>query len=101
MIEFHVDDHPSLQDLANKKYPVFGGGMSVQAPPGSKPIIVLGQDEAVFNENSTNSKQWVGPNGERPILPKNNGLGRMVSAFQSRDLGWGMVLPKEINSTDK
>ena len=69
--------------------------MSVQAPPGSKPIIVLGQDEAVFNENSTSSKQWVGPTGERPILPKNNGLGRMVSAFQSRDLGWGMALPKE------
>ena len=68
MVEFHVDDHLSLQDLANKKYPVFGGGMSVRAPPGSKPIIVLGQDEAVFNENS---KQWVGPNGERPILPKN------------------------------
>ncbi len=51
MIEFHVDDHPSLQDLANKKYPVLGGGMSVRAPPGAKPIIVLGQDEAVFSEN--------------------------------------------------
>ena len=31
MIEFHVDDHPSLQDLTNKKYPVFGGCMSVWA----------------------------------------------------------------------
>ena len=68
--------------------------MSVRAPPGSKPIIVLVQDEAVFNESSTSSKQWVGPNGERPILPKNNGLGHLVSAFQSRDLGWGMVLLK-------
>jgi hypothetical protein len=93
MIEFHVDDHPSLQDLANKKNPVFGGGMSVRAP-GSKPNIVLGQDEAVFNENLTSSKQWVGPNGERPILPKNNGLGQMVSAFQSRDLGWEWCCPK-------
>ena len=55
--------------------------MSVQAPPCSKPIIVLGQDEAVFNENSTSLKQWVGPNRERPIFPKINGLGWMVSAF--------------------
>jgi hypothetical protein len=50
----------------------------------------------VFNENSKSTKQWVGPIGGRPILPKNNGLGRMVSAFQSRDLGWGMVLSKAL-----
>jgi hypothetical protein len=95
MIEFHVDDHPSLQDLANKKHPVFGGGMNDQSPAGAKPIIVLSQDEAVFNANSMSTKQWVGLNRERSILPKNNGLGRMVSTFQSRDLGWGMVLPRE------
>jgi len=29
MIKFHIDDHSSLQDLANKKYHVFGGCMSV------------------------------------------------------------------------
>ena len=29
------------------------------------------------------------------FFQKNNGLGWMVSTFQLRDLGWGMVLSKE------
>ena len=71
MVEFHVDDHNDLQAYADKKYPEFGGPVSVRAPPGVKPIIVFGQDEAIYNQNSTNTSHWVGPNGERPLLPKN------------------------------
>jgi hypothetical protein len=42
MIEFHVDDHPQLQVIADRKHPRFGGKISVQLPPGSKPIILVG-----------------------------------------------------------
>jgi hypothetical protein len=38
----------------------------------------------------------VGPNGEILILSKNNGLGNIVSAFQSRELCWGMVKKESI-----
>jgi hypothetical protein len=42
MIEFHVDDHSQLQVIADRKHPRFGGKISVQLPPGSKPIILVG-----------------------------------------------------------
>jgi hypothetical protein len=40
-----------------------------------KPVILIRQDEAVFNENVTNTMQLVGPNGERPLLSKIISLG--------------------------
>ncbi len=64
-------------------------------PPGEKPIIVFGQDEAIYNQNASNTSHWVGPNGERPLLPKNNGIGKMISAFQCRETGWGIYLSSE------
>ena len=88
MVELYMDDHDCLQDIANKKHPL-GGVVSVRSYTHHRPTIIFGQDEAVFNENSTNTMQWVGPNGERPLLPKNNGLGVMISAFQSCEFGWG------------
>jgi hypothetical protein len=36
-----------------------------------------------------NLKGWVGPNGERCLDPKTAGDGFMISAFKSRDLGFG------------
>ncbi len=69
MVELHVDDHNCLKDIANKKHQ-FGGIVSVRSHAHKRPTIIIGQDEAVFNENSLNMMQWVGPNGERPLLPK-------------------------------
>jgi len=67
----------------------------VRSDPGEKPIINFGQDKAIYNQNSSNTYQWVGPNGERPLLPKNNGMGKMVSGFQSRQSGWGIEMTNE------
>ena len=41
MIEFHVDDHDYLQAYEDKKYPDFGGSVSIRTPPGVKPVIFL------------------------------------------------------------
>lgn len=38
---------------------------------------------------------WVGPNEECPLLPKNQGLSLMISAFQSRELDWGVGITEE------
>jgi hypothetical protein len=62
---------------------------------------MFGQDEAIYNQNLVNSVQWVSPDGERPILPKNNGMGKMISAMQSRETGFGSGITedqlKEVN----
>jgi len=92
MIELHVDDHNDLQELANKKYE-FGGALSVRI--SGKPLIIIGQDESVYNQFAFGNKQWVSEKGERAFLPKSDGLGIMISAMQSREFGFGMVITEE------
>ncbi len=50
-------------------------------------------------------KTWIGPDGERNIAPKDDGLGVMISAFQSREFGLGVVVSdeqlKEVNEKRK
>ena len=95
MIEFHVDDHECMQKYADETYGAFGGNVSVRKPAAAKPIIIFGQDESVFSQYSFNKTQWVTPDGQRPLLPKNNGVATMVSAFQSRERGWGLDITDE------
>ena len=83
-IEFHVDDHDCMQKFANEMYGIYGGNLSVRRPADSKPLFIFGQDESIFNQFSFCSKQWVGPSGQRSILPKSTGMGLMISSFQ----GW-------------
>jgi len=104
MIEFHVDDHDFLHGLAIEMgYGLYGGNLSVRRPPGSKPLMLFGQDESVFNQFLLGNRQWVGPAGQRALLPKTDGLGIMLSAFQSRETGFGLNLSatqlSEINET--
>ena len=65
----------------------FGGSLSVRKPIGSNTIIYFGQDEAIFKQFLFLTKMWVGPNGERPFLPKDEGNGTMISAFVSQEHG--------------
>jgi hypothetical protein len=67
----------------------FGGNVSVRFPVGKKVIFSFGHDECIFNKNSFSSKCWVGCNGERPLVPKDDGTGVMISALQSREFGFG------------
>ena len=58
---------------------------------GDMPILVFGQDEAIYNQNSSNiyQYQWVGPNDERPLFPKNSGMGTTAKSRppESRETG--------------
>ena len=94
MCEFHVDDDKSVQDIANSRYP-FGGTTLHLMPANMKPLILFGQDEAIFSQYSLNSFQWIGPKGERALLPKTTGSGIMISAFQSREFGFGLDIEEE------
>jgi hypothetical protein len=85
-IEFHVDDHDCMQEFANEMYGAYGGNLSVRRPVDSKPLFIFGQNESIFNQFSFGSKQWVGPSGQRSILPKSTGMGLMISSFQGREV---------------
>ena len=82
-IEFHVDD---VHSVCEQNIGPFGGNVSIRSPPGSKPVIIFGQDESIFNQFSHSSKQWLGPSGQRSIMPKTAGMGIMLSCFQSHDV---------------
>ena len=84
-VEYHIDTSPAFEDRLSKLR--FGGNLSIRKPIDSKPVIYVGQDEAIFKQFLFVSKMWVGPSGQRPLLPKDEGVGTMVSAFVSREHG--------------
>jgi hypothetical protein len=75
--------------------------MSVRAPPG-KPLMIIGQDECISTQFLLGQRTWIGPKGERPLLPKTEGEGYMLSAFQGRVIGFGRPMtPAELEQVNK
>jgi hypothetical protein len=73
----------------------FGGNLSARLKKDEKPLIMFGHDEAIFKQYLLTKKAWYGPDGISVLVPKDDGQGVMISAFQSRELGFGMALTKE------
>jgi hypothetical protein len=94
MVELHVDSHPSFHDKMNATTK-FGGNLSVRMPPNNKPLICFGQDECIFKQYLFTGKAWTMPDGQKPIIPKDEGLGVMVSGIVSREFGFGLKLSHE------
>ncbi|KAI2500715.1 hypothetical protein MHU86_13743 [Fragilaria crotonensis] len=101
MVEFHVNDFDMLHDVVAEEmgFGTFGGNLSVRKPPEEKPLMLFGQDKSVYSQYHLKSKQWVGPLGQRALLPKTDGLSLMISAIQSRETGFGVHISQleEIN----
>jgi hypothetical protein len=93
MVELHVDSHPSFHDKMNATTK-FGGNLSVQKPPNNRPLICFGQDECIFKPYVlfTVKAYWKLPDGQKPIIPKYEGLGVMVSGIVSRKFGFRLKL---------
>jgi hypothetical protein len=89
-IEYHVDDHPFFTLIQSEL--VFGGSLSVRKPTHLKPLIIFGQDECIFKQDTFTKKAWCLPDGHFPLIPKDEGAGVMVSAFVSRNFGFGLHL---------
>ena len=92
MVEYHIDTSYAFEERL--KHLPFGGNLSVRKSIDSKIVIFVGQDEAIFKQFLFLYKMWVGPNGERALLPKDEGTGMMISTFISREHG----LIREITS---
>ena len=92
--EYHVDDHPDFQMAC--EHLEFGGNLSVRKPPDKKPIQMWGQDEAIMKQYLFTLLSWTLPDGSKPLVPKDEGDGVMLSAFTSRELGFGFTVPPNI-----
>jgi hypothetical protein len=96
-VELHVDDCLHIEAEINLLQ--FAGNLSVRKPTGVKPVMILGQDESIFKQYCIPTKSWVYPDGTRVLLPKDEGQGLMISAFVSRELGYGMELtPSQLDA---
>jgi hypothetical protein len=61
-------------------------------PANNIPFICFGQDEYIFKQYLFTGKAWTMPDGQKPIIPKYEGLGVMVSGIVSREFGFGLKL---------
>ena len=60
-----------------------------------KPLILIGQDESCFKQNSFSKKCWTCPSGEMKLLPKCDRYTWMILELVSRDFGVGLVVNNE------
>jgi hypothetical protein len=60
-----------------------------------RPLIIFGHDESIFKQYHLTKSAWVAPDGTVTIIPKDDGQGLMISAFQSREFGFGMNITDE------
>ena len=60
-----------------------------------KPLILIGQDESIFKQYLLTNSQWALPDGQKALLPKDEGQGIMISAFVSREFGYGHDLTQQ------
>jgi hypothetical protein len=110
MIEFHIDSiidemFKELQVYVEKLYEEhngLGANPSVFRKDKSRKILIcLGQDECIFKQYLLHRKAWQSKSGRFRIRPKDDGSGVMVSAFQSREFGFGFPafeqLQNEVN----
>jgi hypothetical protein len=93
MVEFHVDQHPSFQDGVSNT--LYGGNVSVRIPANTKPLICFEQDECIFKQFTFTPKACTAPDGQKSMIPKDKGLGVMISAFVSREFGFGFYISLE------
>ncbi len=101
MVELHVDDIPEVNIFDNKTENklrtkiegcIFGGNLSVRKDSTEKALLAFGHDECIFRQFIFTGTAWIGVKGELPIIAKDEGFGIMVSAFQSREFGFGFKL---------
>ncbi len=93
MVEYHVDTHEAFQKAMESEM-WFGGRRSVRYQDG-KLLIILGHDKMIIKQYLLAKKGWTGQNGQVGFVPKDDGIGLMISAIQSREFGFGLELTQE------
>jgi len=73
----------------------FGSNLSTCKDPNERPLLAFGHNECIFCQFIFTGLAWIRVKGELPIIPKDEGFGIMVSAFQSREFGFGFKLTSD------
>ena len=86
---------PHFQDMVDKigEKGYFGGRFGVRMNMGGRPVICLGQYGAIFKQYIFTKKMWT-HRGKCWLVPKYQGYGIMISAFQSQQ--FGLVYPLKV-----
>jgi hypothetical protein len=92
MVELHIDSCHLFAERANKETK-YGGWVSIQKAEDA--FIMFGHDKCIFKKFHTTNKSWKAPNGETVLIPKDDGQGVMISAFQSREFDFGRQLSEQ------
>jgi len=96
MVKLHVDEIPNNQLLTRINADCkFGGNLSFKKKQDEKLLFSFGLDECIFCQFIFNGYAWKGPKDQQAIIPKDKGYGIMISAFQSREFGFGMRLTSD------
>ena len=69
--------------------------LSVRKKPEEKPIIMINQGKSIFKQCLITDKQRNLPDCSCSINPKEDDHGIMISAFVSKDFGYGFDLTPE------
>jgi hypothetical protein len=69
-----------------------GDWSEITIPEAANPLVIFGHDECIFKQYLIPSKQWYRPKREKYIVPKDDGMGIMISGFLSREFGFGLVV---------
>jgi hypothetical protein len=93
LVEYPVDSNKIFQEKADTETR-FGGHLSVQIEM-ERPHIIFGHDESIFKQYPMAKFSWVALDGTVAIIPKDDGQGLMISAFQSHEFGFGMDITDE------
>ena len=58
--------------------------------------MILGHDDAIMKYCLVTMGTWTPPDRSKPLIPKDEGMGLMFSAFTCRDLGFGCIIPEDV-----
>ena len=98
LVEFHIDywnRHCGADVGMSSTQENITPTTSIRVSSKARPIMIVGQDESVFAQYLLGAKTWIGPKGQRPLLPKSEGDDYMLSAFVSREFGFGKLLTED------
>ena len=87
VLEFHINDCEYFIYLIKGTH--YGEFLSVMFTEGQIPVMNIGHDECIFKQYIFSPKSWKVPDGETLLVPKYEGIGIMISDFQSRNFDFG------------
>ena len=90
MFEYHVDQLGIEFHKHMNQETYFGGNLSVRRKNSKKPLIILGQYEAIVKQFIMPPMYCIGTGGMRSPAPKYEGQGVMVSNIEERHRRFGL-----------